>query len=168
VNGNKAPYRLTFTEGVWVKQALDGYDPNADLVLLGKDPGEQVLAGKAGTVSVLRLPMADGDLKVNAAAVREDYLKKQKQAGYPDTRIEVPEDRNRPGEGPADIGSARGYLARLHVKNTDSRELYAELATVLVPGGVLVIECECLWSRREYWQQEFALLRDTLRLEKPR
>jgi hypothetical protein len=167
VKGEKAPYRLTYTKGVWEKQSLDGLDPNADLLLRGWDAKEENrLATTAGTVTVLKLPRGEGDLKAAAASVRTYFLAKQKEAGYPDTRIEVVTEKSGSTEGPAEFGAARGHLARLRVKNSESRELYVELATLWLPDGVLVLQCECLWPRRDFWRQEFAQLRDTLRLGK--
>jgi hypothetical protein len=84
---------------------------------------------------------------------------------YPETVIESVTHKGSAREGPADVGAARGYLAPLRVKNSPSRELYVELATVLLGDGVLVIQCECLWPRREFWRQEFAALLGTLRID---
>lgn len=166
IQGAKAAYRLAYTEGVWERQPLDGFDPSADMLLRGFDPrDDDKLADRAGIVTVLNLPRGEGDLKAGAAAAREHLLGKQREV-YPETSIELVADKNGPAEGPADIGAARGHLARLRVKNSASREMYVELATILLADGVLVIQGECLWPRREFWRQEFAPLRETLRLRK--
>jgi hypothetical protein len=174
--GTKAPYRLNYTQGLWERQELDGYGEYADLVLLGDDPkqdkktGNAGLAGTRGTVKVLKLPGKTTDLKAAAAQTRAFLMERQKEDGYADTKITVVEDKNGPKDGPADIGagrdSAHGWMARLDVRNTDSRELYVQLATVLLPDGILLIQCECQWQRRGYWEQEFAVLLSTFRLEK--
>jgi hypothetical protein len=168
IQGNKAAYRITYTEGVWEKQPVDGLDPAADALLRGFDPKEEdKLAQGAGIVTILLLPRGEGDLKAAAAAAREHLLQKQKEV-YPETAIETVKHKSDVGEGPADIGAARGNLARLRVKNSASREMYVELATVLLRDGVLVIQCECHWPRREFWRQEFAVLLGTLRIDERR
>jgi hypothetical protein len=41
-----------------------------------------------------------------------------------------------------------------------------ELASIPISDGLLLMQCECLWPRREFFKQEFAPLRETLRLGK--
>jgi hypothetical protein len=165
--GTKAPYQLAYTKGVWEPQELEGYGENADLVLLGDDPKQDKKAGKAGmastrgTVKVLKLSGKAADLKAAAARTREFLMERQKE-DYPDTKITVVEDKDGPKDGPADIGT----LARLDVKNTKDRELYIQLATVMLSDGILLIQCECQWDRRGYWEKEFAELLGTFRLTK--
>ena len=55
-------------------------------------------------------------------------------------------------------------MTRLRVRNADTRELYVELATVALTDGILVIQGECQWERRGYWEQEFAALLSTFQL----
>jgi hypothetical protein len=166
VKGEKVAYRLAYTEGVWRKQPLDGFDPDVDLMLRGLDPkDDDKFADRAAIVTVLKLPRGEGNPQAAAAAAREHLLQKQKEL-YPETTVEAVPDKSGPGDGPTDFGGTRGHLARLRVKNSASREVYIELATALAPDGVLVIQCECLWPRREFWQREFAPLLGTLRLGK--
>jgi hypothetical protein len=166
IQGEKAPYRLSYTEGVWEKQSIDVTDPRTDLVLLGYDPREtDRLAEKAGTVTILRLPPADGDLKSIAAAAREYMLARQREL-YPETTVEVVADKTDTAEGTLSIGGVRVHVGRFRVKNSPQRELYTELVTAPMSNGVLVMQCECLWSRREFFKQEFAPLRETLRIGK--
>lgn len=167
VTGEKAPYRLAYTKGVWEKQSLDGVDPNADLLLRGFDPKESKesrVASTAGTFTVLKLPRVDGDLKAAAKAARDYYLAPQKEGGYAETALEVVTDKSGSADGPADIGMSAGHLTRLCVINTASRVLYAELGTVTLPDGVLLLQAECHWPRREFWRPEFTQLRGTFRL----
>jgi hypothetical protein len=167
VEGQKAPYHVAYPKGVWEKLGLDGADPHADLLLRGFDPAqnkESKVASAAGTFTVLKLPPAEGDLKAAAKAAREYYLARQKEGGYPETRLEVVSDKSGPADGPADIGTARGHLARLRVTNAENRVLYVELATVALQDGVLLFQAECQWPRREFWRTEFAALRATLRV----
>jgi hypothetical protein len=165
--GEKAPYRLAYTKGVWEKQSLDGHDPHADLLLRGFDPKESKesrVASTAGTFTVLKLPRVEGDLKNASKTARDYYLARQKEGGYPDTRLEVVSDKSGPADGPIDIGLAPGHLTRLRVVNTQSRVVYAELATVALPDAMLVLQAESLWPRRDFWRPEFAQLRATFRL----
>jgi hypothetical protein len=94
-------------------------------------------------------------------------LRKQKDL-YPETTVEVLADKKDPANGSLNIGGDRVHLARLRVKNSPQRELYVELVTAPISDGILVMQCECLWSRREFFKQEFAPLRETLRIGKSR
>jgi hypothetical protein len=166
IQGEKASFRLTYAEGVWEKQPADGIDPAVDVLLRGYDPREnERLAEKAGIVMILKLPLSGGDLKAAAAAARDYLLKKQKEA-YPETTIELIADKNDPADGSMDFGGFRGHLARLRVKNSPQREEYVELAAVPLADGILIMQSECLWQRREFFKQEFAPLRETLRIGK--
>jgi hypothetical protein len=169
VAGVKAAYELTYTEGLWEKQALDGYGENADLALRGDDPTKDKKTGEAGTaatratVIVLVIPGKVADVKAAATRARDYFLEKQKEL-YQETKVDVVEDKNGPRDGPADIGASRGWMTRLRVRNADTRELYVELATVALTDGILVIQGECQWERRGYWEQEFAALLSTFQL----
>jgi hypothetical protein len=161
--GTRAAYGLRYAEEIWQKERLDGYDPAADLVLLGHEPGEGRLAGKAATVQVLVLPKQP-DLKTAQEAARNRLLEQQRQEGYAETTIELLAEKSGLPGRLGDIGATRGYIVRMHVRNTESRERYLVLAVVREPEQVLVIQCQCAWSRRDYWDPEFRALLESFRL----
>src|SRR5262249_32721450 len=71
VQGVRAAYRLTYTEGVWEMLPVDGLDPAAEALLRGFDPRDQnKLAERAGIATILVLPRGEGDIKAAAAAAR--------------------------------------------------------------------------------------------------
>jgi hypothetical protein len=160
LEGGVVPYRLNPVKGVWKKVSKDGYDPTADLVLLGRAPTGPKHAATDATVQVLLLPRA-GDLQGATRAAREHYLQHQKEAeGYPETTVEVFKDRNGVDEDrDTAVGAAEGHVTKLHVTNAENRERYVVLAVVNDhPAGVVVLVCDCAWRQREMWESEFAAL----------
>jgi hypothetical protein len=166
LQGEKAACRLSYAEGVWEMQSDDGLDTAVDILLRGYDPRDtERLAEKAGIVMVVKLPQSEGDLKAAAANTREYLLKKQKEL-YPETILEAVADKSDAADGSINLGGFRGHFARFRMKNSPQRELYVELVTVPLSDGILVMQCECLWARREFFKQEFAPLRESLRIGK--
>ena len=43
-------------------------------------------------------------------------------------------------------------------ENTEDLERFLVMAVVNRPEGVLVLVGDCLWDRRDFWDQEFAAL----------
>jgi hypothetical protein len=172
VQGGKVPYELRYAPGVWRKEKADGYDPAADLVLLGREPepaGGRTRAGKAALLQVLLLGKAP-DLKAAAAEAQAHLRKSQQEAAGGDNGAKVslePTADKGGGERDADVGDVRGHLSRLHVKNDDGLDRYALLAVVNRPEGVLVLTFDCDWSRRDFWEQEFRALLATFKLGEP-
>jgi hypothetical protein len=171
VQGTKVPYRLDAAKDVWKVVPGDGYDPLADLVLLGRDPTEPKHASKVGTLEVLLLPKVD-DLKGAIEAAKGYYLKRQKDPdgeNYPDTVLAAVMDKEGHDvsrDGP--VGMAPGHLAKLHVTNGENRERYVVLGIVSRPEGIVVLKGDCDWQRRDFWEQEFTALIGTFRLVKDR
>jgi hypothetical protein len=169
VRGTKVAYELRYARGVWKKEKTDGYDPAADLVLLGHEPepvGGRPHAGKTALLQVLLLGKA-ADLKTAAAAAQVHLLKRQQEAaGENAARVSVePTTDKGGGNRAAEIGDMRGHVSRLHVKNDDGLERYAVLGVVNRPEGVLVLTFECDWSRRDFWEQELRPLMETFRVK---
>jgi hypothetical protein len=163
------PYRLDYVKGLWEPEANPrAYDPRADRVLLGHDPTQAKHAGKSATLRVLILP-EESDLK-QAAAAAQTYLLKRQQAedgeNYPMTAIAPVKDKSGAEQGgDADVGAVQGHLSKLRVTNDETRERYVLLAVVHQPKGVLVLMGDCDWGRRDFWEQEFLPLIQTLRIK---
>ncbi len=165
VQGKKAKYQLTYVKGLWTrKSAPEEYDPLADLVLQGDepDPIRKTHSSKRATFQVLVLPR-QGNLKAAVAAARA-YVKKREEAEYPKTTLQpikdksgVEVDRN------SDIGNARGHLSKLDVQNTEDLRRFLVLAIVNRPEGVLLLVGDCLWERRDFWDQEVTPLLKSLK-----
>jgi hypothetical protein len=154
------PYRLNPVKGMWRKVKKDGYDPKADVVLLGRAPTGPKHAATDATVQVLLLPKA-ADLPGATKAARDHYLQRQIEGeGYPETTLEVFKDKDGADEDrDTAVGAAGGHVTKLHVTNAEGRERYVVLAVVADhPGGVVVLVCDCALPRREMWEPEFAAL----------
>jgi hypothetical protein len=145
----------------------DGYDPKANVVLLGRAPTGPRHASTDATVQVLLLPKADG-LPGATKAARDHYLKRQIEGeGYPETTVEVFQDKDGVDEDrDTAVGAVEGHVSKLHVTNAEGRERYVVLAVVdSHPDGVVVLVCDCAWQRREMWESAFAALLKSFQLK---
>jgi hypothetical protein len=162
LKGKEAAYTLSYLEGIWEEQPdLKAEDVLADGLLLGRDVTNPDHADKTATATVLLLPKQE-NLKAAVAAARTHLEAAQKKV-YPETTVEEVEDKGHTPERPDEIGNLRGQLLKLHVKNAEARERFVYLAVVQQPEHVLVVQSECDWRRRTYWEVNFTqLLRQLL------
>lgn len=158
VAGKKAKYRLAYVKGLWTREASEDEDPQIDLLLRGHepDPEHRPLAGKDATVQVLVLP-PQGDLK-SATASALASIKQREMKLYERTTWAPIKDKNGEVDWDAKIGTERGHLTKLHVKSTEDLERYLSIAVVNRPEGVIVLVGDCLWERRDFWDQELTAL----------
>jgi hypothetical protein len=174
IKGAKLPYKLEYAKGLWETQSTDGYDKRADMVLLGYDPKDKDArrGAQAALVQILVLDKAP-DLEAAAKEAR-DYLlemEKEKQEGagdkynFPDATVEVANGKSLANaDGVANVGGFRAHLFKLEVKKSPEQRKYVAMAVVnMEEEGVLAVVCECDWSRRDYWDQEFTPLLDKLK-----
>lgn len=164
--GMNASYAMSYSEGLWERRKAIDYDSLADAALHGRDETEPTHADKTATALVLVLPAAE-DLKSAAAAARV-HLEMRQKAEYKDSTFEdVAEKKAKLPDGPPDeVGDAPGRILKLHVKNGESRERFVYLGVVPLAEQVLVIQCDCDWRRRTYWEVNFVNLIRTLRVKK--
>jgi hypothetical protein len=121
------------------------------------DPSRKISPTKRATFQILVLPK-QANLKAAVAAAR-DYLKKREEALYSQTKLQPIKDKSGADSDRAtDIGNEPGHLSKLDVHNTDDLQRFMVLAIVNRPDGVLVLVGECLWERRDFWDQEFTSL----------
>jgi hypothetical protein len=165
VQGNKAKYQLAYVKGLWTPVTAEDYDDAADLVLQGDepDPERRRHARKAATLQVLVLPKQE-NLKATVAAAR-DYLQKREEKEYPKTTFEALKDKNGAViDRDTKVGDGQGHLSKFRVRNTEERERFLVAAVLNRPEGVLVLVGDCLWERRDFWDQEFTPLIDSLKV----
>jgi hypothetical protein len=165
VTGTKVKYQLAYVKGLWTRETAEDYDPLPDVVLKGHepDPERKPLAGKDASFQVFVLPKQD-NLKSAAAAARAYVLQREKKL-YEQTKMEPIKDKNGDVDRPSDIGKERGQLSKLDMKNTDDLERFLTIAVVNRPEGVVVLVGDCLWERRDFWDQEFAALLGTFQIK---
>jgi hypothetical protein len=164
VSGKKAKYRLAYVKGLWTREASEDEDPQMDMLLRGQepDPERKPLAGKDATVQVLVLP-PQPELP-SAAAAALAYVKQREMKLYERTVFEPVRDKNGEIDRDAKIGAETGRLSKWHVKNTEELERFLSIAVVDRPDGVVVLIGDCLWERRDFWDQEFAALFKTFKV----
>lgn len=158
IAGKKAKYSLALVKGVWTPEAAGDEDPNVDLLLRGQEPDSRnrPLASKSATVQVLVLP-SQPDLKAATAAAL-GYVKQREMKLYEQMTWKPIEGKDGAVDRDADIGAEHGHLSKMHVKCTEDLERYLAIAVVKRPRGVVVLVGDCLWERREFWDQEFMAL----------
>lgn len=163
VAGKKAKYHLSYVKGLWTREASEDVDPQIDLLLRGQepDPEHRPLAGKDATVQVLVLSRQT-DLK-SATVAALDYVKQREMKLYERTTWEPIKDKKGEADRDAQIGEERGHVSKLHVKSTEDLERYLSIAVVNRPEGVVVLVGDCLWERREFWDQELTTLFNTFK-----
>lgn len=165
LDGKKAKYRLAYGKGLWTREAADDEDAHLDFLLRGHepDPERRPLAGKDATVQVLVLP-PKADLQ-SATAAALAYVKQREMKLYERTTWEPIKDKNVAVDRDAKIGAESGHVSKLHVKCTEDLERYLSIAVVNRPDGVVVLIGDCLWERRDFWDQEFTKLFMSFRVE---
>jgi hypothetical protein len=165
VQGTKAKYRLAYVKGLWTPVTAGDYDDAADLVFQGDEPDVERRrhASKAAILQVLVLPKQE-NLKAAVAAAR-DYLQKREEKDYPKTTFEALKDKNGAViDQDTKVGDGPGHLSKFRVRNTEDRERFLVAVVLNRPEGVLVLVGDCLWDRRDFWDQEFTPLIDSLKV----
>jgi hypothetical protein len=156
--GSALAYQLRYHKDVWkAEDSPKDADPACELRLRGVEtdedertgrrrPGE--LAATAPEVLALVLPKA-ADAKAAAAAALE-YVKKKQAELIPRLAVEP-----LPPRDPPKPGGLIDRVDRLRLVLGGTNERYLVLAVASRPDGVLALVCECLWERKDYWEQEF-------------
>lgn len=163
--GKKTKYQLGYVKGLWTPKPAGDYDDLADLVLQGDepDPGRRKHSSKSAIFQVLVLPKQE-NLKA-AVASAHAYLRKREEKDYPKTTFEPIKDKSGAEiDRNADIGNEHGRLSKFRVRNTEDLERFQVAAVVNRPDGVLVLVGDCLWERRDFWDQEFTPLLGSLKV----
>lgn len=164
----EAGFGLEYVKEIWkpIRNPQDA-DPAALLVLHGFEAQVDEATGKRGKVVeyagyaaeivVLRLKES-ADLK-GAVEVAQSHLRQKLQDLHPTLKME----RIPGSESQTKLGSWSGQIDRLQVSLNPGNDRYVLLAVRNVRGGTLVVQCECRWERKEYWEQEFKEVLATLR-----
>lgn len=158
IAGKQVKYALAYVKGSWTPEASAEDDSHVDLMLKGHepDPERRPLAANDATVQVLVLPKQANLKSATAAAL--DYVKERERKLYERTTWDPIKDKNGPVDRDALIGTEHGHLSKLHVRSTEDLERYMSIAVVNRPQGVVVLVGDCLWERRDFWDQEFTAL----------
>jgi hypothetical protein len=111
---------------------------------------------------VLTFPRAK-DLKTGIATVHEHLKKKQTELN-PMLKIEPVLDRKTGKPAIAqEVGSFRGQVDRLRFILSPEIERYYVVGVTNRADGLLAVVCDCRWERRDYWEQEFRAIMDSIR-----
>jgi hypothetical protein len=159
LHGNRLAYTLQDPFKVWTRDSDIQTHTGADLALMALDPVAERYRSNAATVIVL-LPPARGTLDDAITAARQ-HLEQAHRKDAPDARIDL-----LPGQDVRlDLGGLRGLLSKFHVIIGDSNQRFAVQAVFHRPGTTVVVQCECPWRRRQYWERDFDEIVRTFRLE---
>lgn len=167
---------FAFPKAIWESDDKSGYDPKAVRVLKGTFPADgtgrqrERYAGKIAVAQMLVLDRA-ADLKAAGNEARAYVLAAQadpERGNYPKTTLTTLKDKAGVDmDRDVEFGTLRGRLTKLQMTNTEDRERFVVLAAVNRPKGLLVVWCECDWSLRDYWEQEFSALLNSISPLKP-
>lgn len=151
--GQKGGMQLRCPEEIW--SVLDPTE-DADLILVGRDPDDPKAALKAANLTAILQP-EETNLDAALKQARELVLRRQKEEGFQDTRLEAVPDSDRSGlpEGEVELGKTPARVARLRLRNGDDRERFLAIAVVARPNKTLVLLCECAWAHRASWEERF-------------
>jgi hypothetical protein len=158
-------YALAYPTGVWKqKQNTELYDARADLVLEGHDPkaepeGDASKAGKAALCRVILLPKQK-DLVAATAAARDHILGRYATAfGIDKKDVQLTVDLDKKGEkkeGDGPVGKANGHVSKNRLQPAGgTAERFVLMAVVHQDEQNVVIDADCDWKRRDFWEQEF-------------
>ncbi len=167
----EAGLTLAVPKSVWVEEDKAGYDPKAVRVLKGTFPVDG--SGKqrdrhAGRVAIAQVLVLENSGPKSIGETARDYVleaaKDAARGNYANTTLSPIKDKaGEEQDRDADIGKLHGRLIKLKMANTEDRVRYVVLGVVPAPGDrSAVIWCECDWSVREYWDQEFGVLLTSL------
>jgi hypothetical protein len=157
--GGKAAYTLTYPDDLWKRKDAGEFDPAADLVLeaFEPEPGSRPHAGKAAHLQALVLPAAP-DLKGAVAAAREHLARRLEEEGQPRVKLDPVQDKGRPASSrETEVGELRGQVVPLRVvaEDSGSYDRFVLLAVVRRPEGCVILQGDCDWNRRDFWELEF-------------
>jgi hypothetical protein len=163
IEGKNAGYVLEFVKELWTHEWGQHEDMQLEYLLRGHepDPERKPLAGKDATVQVFVLPkqadLKSAELK-SATDAALDHLKQRELKLYPRTKWERIKDKNGEFDRDAKIGNETVHWIKLHVQNTEELERYLSVAVVNRSEYAIVLVGDCLWERRDFWDQEFTAL----------
>jgi hypothetical protein len=169
----EADVSLAYSKTVWEEEDKTGFDPKAVRVLKGSFPADGAGHQRdrhAGKVAIVQVLVLDSGASAGDKA-RAYLLEAQKdpdRGNYPGTTLTTV--KNKSGEeedNDADFGPLHGRLTKLRMANTEDRQRFVVLGMVPRPERRLVVVwCECDWALRDYWDQEFGTLLNSLRPSK--
>jgi hypothetical protein len=161
------PYEIRYVKGLWSFQGKpEAWDPNARVVLVGNDPNVQVHSKIAANFRLILMDKTAG-LPETAEAARKYIVERQKEENYPETKEEFIKDKGgKDINSLAKIGTERGHLAKLRIRNTESRERFVVLAVVQAPENTVLLMCDCDYGRKDLWDLEFQVLLNGFRKKK--
>jgi hypothetical protein len=163
---NSGKLTMTAPKGVWEKHDAKNEDEKGDLLLFGK-----YLREKDNTKNALVLIFTldrQKDLTETMKAAR-DYVSKKMMSGENNSyKVVHASDvaEGQPETNTIDVGNRRGRMIDLKLQFNDEPKRYYLLAVINEPDSAYGILCECTWTSRQIWRQEFVDLLRTLNVRK--
>jgi hypothetical protein len=159
---------LAVRDALWEAwEPATDYDPSAVLALVGRERQKSSPRESRGrpmvAASAIVLVLKPAGSDSTAAGKRAiDYLEKTQKTLYPETKIDKLSDLKAvAAEEKAASPAVR--LVPLKVRNGEHRHRYFLLGTMPGKDGIVVVQCECAWEKRQDWEAAFAGLIQGLR-----
>jgi hypothetical protein len=163
--GARGNFRLSARD-LWKKKNVEDYGEMTDLVLEAYelDRGTKPHAGKTALFFAFVLPKADS-LQAAVAAARAQLAKRMEDEGHAKVTYEaIKEKGGAEADRDTDLGALRGHLTKLQVLGPDDGfERYMVLGVAQRAEGTLMLLGDCEWSRRDFWEPEFAAILASLK-----
>jgi hypothetical protein len=166
--GLKTRFTVTGQKAVWTSfDSPKEIDPNAELLLNGKDLQERKDNLKRCTFLVLNLAKSADDPKA-ALKIARDYVEVGRKEEDKNYKLVSVADKK--GQTPGDDGQALkiagrpGRMAELKLVRGDETVKYLLLAVLPLGDHVLVFQCEAHWQHHQAWRGDFLDLLASVRL----
>jgi hypothetical protein len=163
VHGEKVPYRLAAPRELWTKVGADASDPAAEVLLEGSIDKKDRDARKKAHFRVAVLPAQAGLKAAGDAAVK--HVVDCAKALTPTVSVETIKDKAGATSKDLTVNGVTLRRTRLELRaDEDTPYRYADVAAASLAGGTLVLVGECPWDKRDYWEQEFTALLNSLQV----
>jgi hypothetical protein len=159
LEGADGAVQLQDAEGLWEKYPTPA--DYGDQVVLALKVNRKVEAKVSDNSALVLVYLLNGG-GVPSEAARQAVLARQKEAGYPETRL-TPWDQKDAGPG-AGATLAGLRVERLRVQNDKNRARFGLLAAGEKGGRAVAVFAECDPDQREFWESNFGALIETLRV----
>lgn len=166
--GETLSFRVTAFKDVWKKRTVDDETTKVELYLEGTfDPrAKDQHAGNKAFLQAVALPKAT-DLKAATDVALKYVAEREKMMGNEKATVEPIKNKAGTAGKTLKVGSITVQRMQLGVKTADDEmpTKYVDLTVANLGGGTLALIGECPWGRREYWEQQFTPLIESLRVK---
>src|SRR5205823_236714 len=144
------------------KKPAEGDEAQAELVLDGSIDRKDPHASKRALFQVVVLPPAKGLKAATDAAVK--HVRDREKVATDNVTAEPIKDKSGATGKDLTVNGLTVQRTRLELRaGEDAPYRYVDLAVANLAGGTVALVGECPWDKRDYWEQEFLALFNSLK-----